>query len=149
MSHLHRDHSLWSSAFPAVRCVFVGVSLPPVQTDAYTGHKACAACIAKLDRGDRKTQFPECFECRQPIVDTPHRVYLGMDEISQVMEVREVAALYKIDMNTPADSVQKAASKIRRAEERSKGDSATSVSRADLVIRPTLTKCLDRTFTGN
>jgi hypothetical protein len=52
-----------------------------------------------------------------------------MDEISQVKEIREVAGLYKIDMDTPADSVHKAASKIRRAEQRTNGDSATSVGR--------------------
>ena len=57
-----------------------------------------------------------------------------MDEISQVTELREVAGLYKIDMDTPADSVQKAASKIRRAEQRSKGDSATSVRREFLLF---------------
>lgn len=51
-----------------------------------------------------------------------------MDEISQVTEKGVIAGLQKIDMNTPADSVQKAANKIRRAEQRSKGDSATSVS---------------------
>jgi len=95
------------------------------------GHKACATCIAKLDsgeRGHRNGQTSECFECRKPIVETPHRVYLSMDEIRQFTEKGVIVGLQKIDMNTPADSVQKAASKIRHAEQRSKGDSATSVS---------------------
>lgn len=51
-----------------------------------------------------------------------------MDEIRQFTEKGVIVGLQKIDMNTPADSVQKAASKIRRAEQRSNGDSATSVS---------------------
>ncbi|KIM49609.1 hypothetical protein M413DRAFT_112695 [Hebeloma cylindrosporum] len=51
-----------------------------------------------------------------------------MDEISQITEKAVIVGLHKIDMNTPADSIEKAAGKIRRAEQRSRGDSATSTA---------------------
>jgi len=64
------------------------------------GHKACTACISTLrSTSGRGQQFPECSECRQPIIETPHRVYLSMDEV---------------------------ASNTRDAEQRSKSDSVTS-----------------------
>ena len=51
-----------------------------------------------------------------------------MDDISQLAEKDVIVGLQRIDMNTPADSVEKAAKKIRGAKQRTEGDSATSVS---------------------
>jgi len=75
-----------------------------------------------------------------------------MDDISQVAEKDVVVGLQKIDMNTPADSVEKAAKKIRRAKQRAEGDSATSVSCIFWYIyfvKPNAKKSIDCTSTGN
>ncbi|KAF8955563.1 hypothetical protein BDZ97DRAFT_280446 [Flammula alnicola] len=85
----------------------------------HCGHKICSVCIARCKA--------ECVVCRKPILETPHRVYLSMDEIVQEKALHFVERLNKINVDTPATSVEKTSGKIERLLEKN-GDPATVLS---------------------
>ncbi|CAA7260897.1 unnamed protein product [Cyclocybe aegerita] len=90
------------------------------------GHWLCRVCTEHVDFRKKSV----CQECKQSI-GIPHRIYLHLDDLIEQQASEVVAGLRKINMDTPAASVERAAGKIRRMHKQSDGDPETSKALLD------------------
>ncbi|KAJ3506953.1 hypothetical protein NLJ89_g6572 [Agrocybe chaxingu] len=90
------------------------------------GHWLCRSCTEHADFRRKSV----CHECKQPI-GTPHRIYLHLDDLIDQQASEVVSGLRKIDLDTPAVSVERAAGRIRRMHKQSNGDPETSKALLD------------------